>query len=272
MGSYGSGVDVTRRHGAPDWSAVRAAGHGFVYVEATAGVGPPSPWLDTQLAGARGAGMLTGLLHRAATGVDAAEQEAAAFATHLARLDSARIGNLPPCLSVGETASGLPERVRGFVEALRGHTGRRTAVLHGTGAVLAGLGIERWADPEVVLWVADPGSPPGAPRHRTDRVVVHQYAQDGRVDGIDAPVPLDVALTSLPRLTGDPGFTGGPLPQAGASAAGGSAAEQHRYEVQPGDTLSGIGARLGVDWQEIARLNGVTDPDLIYVGEVLRIP
>lgn len=272
MGAYGSGVDVTRRHGAPDWSAVRAAGHGFGYVEATDGVGSPNPWLDTQLAGARGAGMVTGLRHRAGSGADAAEQEAVEFATHLARLDSARIGNLPPCLSVGETASGRADRVRSFVEVLRGHTGRRTVVLHGTIPVLTGLGIERWADSEVVLRVVDPGSPPGTPGLRTDRVVLHQHARDARVDGIETAVPLDVALTELPRLTGDPGFAGGPLPQTGAAGADGSAAEQHRYEVQPGDTLPGIGARLGVDWQEIARLNGVTDPDLIYVGEVLRIP
>jgi lysozyme len=47
---------------------------------------------------------------------------------------------------------------------------------------------------------------------------------------------------------------------------------QETYVVQPGDTLSDIGAKLGVDWREIARVNGISDPDLIYVGQVLRIP
>lgn len=42
--------------------------------------------------------------------------------------------------------------------------------------------------------------------------------------------------------------------------------------VRPGDTFSGIAARHGVDWREMARLNKVDDPDLIYPGQVFRLP
>lgn len=44
------------------------------------------------------------------------------------------------------------------------------------------------------------------------------------------------------------------------------------YTVTRGDTLSGIGAELGVDWKEIAALNGISDPYTIIVGQVLKIP
>lgn len=43
--------------------------------------------------------------------------------------------------------------------------------------------------------------------------------------------------------------------------------------VQQGDTLRGIAARFDhVSFDEIARLNNIQNPDMIYPGQVLRIP
>ncbi len=44
------------------------------------------------------------------------------------------------------------------------------------------------------------------------------------------------------------------------------------YTVQPGDTLSGIALRFNVSMHELMRINNITDPDAIYVGQILRIP
>lgn len=44
------------------------------------------------------------------------------------------------------------------------------------------------------------------------------------------------------------------------------------YTVKTGDTLSEIGARFGVSYQEIAQLNSIENPDLIFPGQVFRIP
>lgn len=44
------------------------------------------------------------------------------------------------------------------------------------------------------------------------------------------------------------------------------------YTVQAGDTLSGIGARYGVDWRELAKLNNIENPNLIRVGQKIEIP
>ena len=43
------------------------------------------------------------------------------------------------------------------------------------------------------------------------------------------------------------------------------------YTVKSGDTLSGIGAKLGVNWRDIASLNGISSPYTIYVGQKLKI-
>ncbi len=44
------------------------------------------------------------------------------------------------------------------------------------------------------------------------------------------------------------------------------------YVVQPGDTLFRIALRHSVSLWDLARANGIQNPALIYVGQVLRIP
>ena len=43
------------------------------------------------------------------------------------------------------------------------------------------------------------------------------------------------------------------------------------YTVKPGDTLSGIGKKYGVSYQDIAKENGISNPNLIYAGQTLNI-
>ncbi|MCO4692282.1 LysM domain protein [Streptococcus infantarius subsp. infantarius] len=43
------------------------------------------------------------------------------------------------------------------------------------------------------------------------------------------------------------------------------------YTVRSGDTLSGIAAKFGTSYQTLANLNGLSNPNLIYVGQVLRV-
>jgi nucleoid-associated protein YgaU len=51
-----------------------------------------------------------------------------------------------------------------------------------------------------------------------------------------------------------------------------AAAAEVTHEVQPGDTLSGIAEQFGVNYMEIARANGIENPDLIHPGRVFTIP
>ncbi|MCX7670282.1 MAG: LysM peptidoglycan-binding domain-containing protein [Anaerolineae bacterium] len=52
--------------------------------------------------------------------------------------------------------------------------------------------------------------------------------------------------------------------------AGGSGETIH--VVERGETLARIAARYGVTVQQITELNGITNPNLIYTGQKLRIP
>lgn len=51
------------------------------------------------------------------------------------------------------------------------------------------------------------------------------------------------------------------LPQSGSTS----------YTVQAGDTLSGIAARFGLDWHDLALDNGLANPGLILPGQTLRL-
>lgn len=43
------------------------------------------------------------------------------------------------------------------------------------------------------------------------------------------------------------------------------------YTVQPGDTLIRVGLEHGQSWKDIARWSGLSNPDLIEVGQVVRV-
>lgn len=44
------------------------------------------------------------------------------------------------------------------------------------------------------------------------------------------------------------------------------------HVVAKGETLSSIAARAGTDWQTLARINGLADPDRLSVGQRLQLP
>jgi putative chitinase len=53
-----------------------------------------------------------------------------------------------------------------------------------------------------------------------------------------------------------------PAPRPGSST----------YSVQPGDTLSGIAARFRTSVSTLASINGISNPNRIYVGQTIRLP
>ena len=52
---------------------------------------------------------------------------------------------------------------------------------------------------------------------------------------------------------------------------GGSVSARRTYTVKAGDTLSGIAAKYGTSYQTLARINGITNPNLIYGGQTIKI-
>jgi LysM repeat protein len=76
-----------------------------------------------------------------------------------------------------------------------------------------------------------------------------------------APVAPPSAPPAAPALPAAPGAKA--TPEAPAQTGG--------YQVRPGDTLAAIALRHGVDYQRIAADNQLADPNVIRVGQRLRI-
>ena len=70
--------------------------------------------------------------------------------------------------------------------------------------------------------------------------------------------PLDSIATNTPDLLVTPTFT--PIP------------EPVLYEVQPGDSMSGIAIQFDVLLEDIMAANGLNDPDTLQAGQTLLIP
>ncbi|NEA34416.1 transglycosylase family protein [Streptomyces sp. SID13031] len=58
---------------------------------------------------------------------------------------------------------------------------------------------------------------------------------------------------------------------AGITAAGASGAFAADYKVKAGDTLSEIAQANGADWHQLAKLNNLQNPDLILIGQTLKL-
>jgi LysM repeat protein len=74
-----------------------------------------------------------------------------------------------------------------------------------------------------------------------------------------APPPAPAATFVVVTATAGPP----PVPTPG---------KQQIYVVREGDTLSGIAARFGVTEDAILKVNPLTDPNQVYVGQELVIP
>ncbi|OIQ83427.1 murein hydrolase activator NlpD precursor [mine drainage metagenome] len=71
------------------------------------------------------------------------------------------------------------------------------------------------------------------------------------------------------------GFTpAGQIPSPGVSTGGPNAAfagQPGYYTVKPGDTLRRIAAQTGQSWHDLVRWNQLANPNVIEVGQVLRV-
>lgn len=79
------------------------------------------------------------------------------------------------------------------------------------------------------------------------------------------PVQLPAAITATPTITPE-------VQEPVDGAGGGETGSSSTYTVQVGDTLSRIALRFNTTVATLVQLNGITNPNIIRVGQVLNIP
>lgn len=189
------GLDVSRWQGAIDWRRVAAAGYEFAYINAS----NQDP--AEHLRGARAAGLATGLYYRLPATADPVTA-ARAFALHVASLRAYGPGALPPALDLEDGPGDQSARAQRFLGELRTRIGHRRVALYSGAYFFANQLGERWADDDVMLWIADYSAPPGTPRYVSPRVGLHQFSQTGRVPGVNGNVDLNRLRWPLARIVG----------------------------------------------------------------------
>jgi LysM repeat protein len=146
------------------------------------------------------------------------------------------------------------------------------------GCLVSG-GVTAW-----VMFLRDLGEPTALPVADTPVAAVETYTPRPPTSTFTptptptpsrTPTPTHTApVTNTPRATATrPGEEASPTPGTlVTSVAATSPAASQTYTVKPGETLSEIAARLGVDVDALAEANGITNPALIRAGQVLVIP
>lgn len=89
---------------------------------------------------------------------------------------------------------------------------------------------------------------------------IWQYSDCGKIDGINGNVDLNISYKDYPSIMKSKGLNGF---KAKSNVI--------NYKVKKDDTLSKIAKAYNTSVNQIAKDNGIKDPNKIYVGQVIKI-
>ena len=263
MASY-RGIDVSNWSGRINWREVADSGVEVVIIQASEGTFYRDPYLQEFYDGATGNGLKVGFYHffnPNSSGTPA--QQARYFVDTIRGLHSDCKLVLDLEQTGGLSNYELTKRAVEFLEEVKLYSGLDTAVY--TYAYFAehnlynGLGISDYP-----LWIAQLREGGPLPNQIWgSRHAGWQYSDTGRVSGISANVDLDIFYDEM--FLNDRANIEGERRQESDNN------KVIYYTVQSGDTLSSIATRYGVTVENLASINGLSNPNLIYPGEVLKI-
>ncbi|MDL2225687.1 LysM peptidoglycan-binding domain-containing protein [Eubacteriales bacterium OttesenSCG-928-M02] len=254
------GIDISSWQGANvDFNAVRNDGIQMVYIRASYGTYSTDRYFLGNYQRAKAAGLLVGLYHNVtATNVTQARQQARHFASVVA--------NTPPDCKLAmdfETFDGLNNNEinaisLAFMQELEAATGQEAIMYFNLSTARDRLDARLQ---EYDLWLAQWGvsTPSNVPLW--PEIVGWQYTSSGRVNGINGNVDRNYFSQKL--LLGDTPTPPTPPPVDPTIID---------YTVVRGDTLWGIAQRYGTTVNDILAINNIPNPNLIYPGQVIRVP
>ena len=106
-------------------------------------------------------------------------------------------------------------------------------------------------------------------------VGMHQYTSKLKLNGYSGNLDGDYAHTDFPTIIKNSGLNGygkGIETTKPVKPSKPQTSSETIYIVKKGDTLSGIASRYGTTYQVLASYNGISNPNLIGVEQVIKIP
>ena len=260
------GIDVSNWQGYIDYRTVRENGIEVVYIKASQGTNIKDAYFEINYENAKANGLKVGFYHfLTATNTEEAEQEARFFASVIS-------GKTPDCKLVMdyETFGGVGveesnEIAQVFLETTRRLTNKDIIIYSDLSNSQSRFSSELAENYE--LWLAYYGDTANLENIQTrwSNYVGLQYSDRGRINGISGAVDLDrfseeIFLDEISEV---------PVTE---NPTGTINTETITYTVQRGDTLWAIARRYGTTSEEIAEINNISNPNLIYPGQQLKIP
>lgn len=258
------GIDVSNWSGTIDWQEVANSGVEAVVIQASEGTFYRNPYLQQFYDGASRNNLKIGFYHFFNPGSSPTPVEQARYFLDTISglhsdikliLDLEQTGGLSKYELTMQALEFLQEveRLSGLDAAVYTYTNFARNNLY------PGIGLENYP-----LWIAqiDVNAPNPNPIWG-NRYSAWQYSDTGRVPGIYTNIDLDIFYDGifLNDKEDIPGTRNEESDDKGVIY----------YTVQDGDTLSGIASRYGISIEELESINGITDANLIYPGEVLKI-
>lgn len=256
------GIDVSKWQGYIDWNKVKAAGIEFAIIRA--GYGKESyqkdAYFERNYVGAKKAGIPCGVYwYSYATNEAEAREEAKAC---LAVIKGKQF-EFPIYYDVEEKAS-FPKANK-LIEIFCGELE--------LAGYFAGVYMSRWPLTNYVsesvrkryaLWIAEYG-----PKLNYDgQYGIWQNSSEGSVAGINGNVDTDICRVDYPSIIKKKGLNGF---RADSVNNVKKDVQNSVYTVKTGDTLWGIAMKHGTSVDKLAKLNGITNVNLIYPGQEIKI-
>lgn len=186
-----NGIDVSKWQGAIDWPKVKAGGLvSFAFIKASEGIGGRDPLFVANWSGAKLAGIPRGAYHFYRFAFDPILQ-----ANFFCSLLGQDVGELPPVLDVEDDVKFVKadSTIKAFCERVFELTGKRCLIYTGAWWWTASrLGqAQPWVK-DYPLWIAAYVPKPSVPKDWM-KWTFWQYANNGRIDGINGNVDLNLS-------------------------------------------------------------------------------
>lgn len=257
------GMDVSAWQGYIDYEKVKQEGIEFVYIKATEGTSYTDAYLRYNYENAKRQGIKVGFYHFVrARSSDQAKAEARYFANAISGLQ-------PDCrLAMDFEVFGnlgleqINEISLSFLTETQRITGKEMVIYSNTNDAINVFN-QNLAN-NYPLWVANYGVSEPYDNRKWNSWVGFQYTSRGTLNGINGYVDLNRFTKEILLENSTPIPIPEPMPDIEENT-------QIEYIVRRGDTLSQIASDYGTTVQELVRLNNISNPNLIYVGQKIII-
>lgn len=256
------GVDVSHWSGNIDYKSVSDSGIDIVYIKASEGKSYVDPMLNTNYKNAKAQGLLIGFYHffRPSNESDALEEAHHFVNTIKGYKSNCRLA-LDIEVSNGLSKSTITNLCIKFLEEVKKLTGLDVVVYTYTYFIKENFNKKINVYP---LWVAHYGVKTPGNNGIWDNWIGFQYSESGSVRGMPGHVDLDEFTSDI--LLENEDYSDENLIDDSIKKE-----EYINYKVKPGDTLSEIAKTYNTTVSSIASLNKISNVNLIYVNQILKI-